>query len=100
MSFYFGVFLQARYAQKNMPINVKILSSEELKNMHTGSLMSRRKKLLACEESFEVSDGYDKENESVAEEKEYIEFKNSSAWKNAYKELKDVLAMREHYGKK
>jgi hypothetical protein len=83
-----------------MPSNVKILSTEELKNMHTGSLMSRRKKLLACEESFEASDRYGNENESVAEEMGRIEFKNSSAWKNAYKELKDILAMREHYGKK
>ena len=83
-----------------MPRKVKMLSTEELKNMHTGSLMSRRKKLLACEESFEASDRYGNENKPVTEKIEYIEFKNSLAWKNAYKELKDVLAMREHYGKK
>jgi hypothetical protein len=83
-----------------MPSEVKILSSKELENMHTGSLMSRREKLLSCEESFEVSDRYGNENEPVPEGAGYIEFKNSVAWKKAYDELKTVLSTREHYGKK
>ena len=82
-----------------MPSKVRILSTKELQNMHTGSLMNRRKKLLACEESFEVSDRYGNEKEPVPEETGYIEFKNSIAWKKAYKELKSVLSTREHYGK-
>lgn len=58
----------------------------ELEGMHTGSLMSRRKFLLQCEESGEV-----KVSESDA-----IEFKNTPEWKQAYKELKTVLATREN----
>jgi hypothetical protein len=53
--------------------------------------------LLACEESFELSDRFG--NEPAPEETGYIEFKNSTAWKKAYKELKLVLSTREHYGK-
>ena len=82
-----------------MPSQVKIISAKELESMHTGSLMSRRKKLLACEESFEVSDRYGNEQEPNPEETGCIEFKNSNAWKKAYKELKSVLSMRENYGK-
>ena len=67
--------------------------------MHIGSLMSRRKKLLACEESFEVSDRYGNGNKPIPEETGYIEFKNSVAWQKAYNELKKVLSTREHYGK-
>ena len=82
-----------------MPSEVKIIEATELESMHTGSLMTRRKKLLACEESFEVSDRYGIENEPIPEETGYIEFKNSTEWKKAYKELKSVLSMRENYGK-
>jgi hypothetical protein len=82
-----------------MPSEVKIISLNELENMHIGSLMSRRKKLLACEESFELSDRFGNENEPALEETGYIKFKNSTAWKKAYKELKLVLSTREHYGK-
>ena len=82
-----------------MPSEVKKVSFEELEYMHTGSLMSRRKKLLACEQSFEVSDRYGNEKEPNPEETGYIEFKNSTAWKEAYKELKAVLSTREHYEK-
>lgn len=64
--------------------------------MHTGSLMSRRKKLLACEESFEVSDRYVNENKPVSEETGSIAFKNSIVWQIAYKKLKTVLSAREH----
>ncbi|HED36627.1 MAG TPA: hypothetical protein ENI76_00020 [Ignavibacteria bacterium] len=81
-----------------MPSEVRIISTKELENMHTGSLMSRRKNLLACEQSFEVSDRYGSEKEPIPEETGYIEFKNSVAWQKAYKELKSVLSTREHYG--
>jgi len=79
-----------------MPSKVKIISTKELENMHTGSLMSRRKKLLACEESFEVSDRYVNENKPVSEETGSIAFKNSIVWQIAYKKLKTVLSAREH----
>ncbi len=78
-----------------MTKKVKIIDLESLKQMHTGSLMSRRKALLACEESIELSDrdpGYVVENG-------YIEFKQTEEWKNAYSQLKSVLKAREHWTK-
>ena len=57
--------------------------------MHTGSLMNRRKALLQCEESFELSDQVELQYSKV------IEFKNTPEWKRAYSELKLVLSQRE-----
>ena len=62
----------------------------ELEAMHTGSLMSRRKSLLKCDESFELSD------QTVRSGSGLIEFKNTPEWKQAYQQLKEVLAKREH----
>jgi len=79
-----------------MASKVEIKTLEELAEMHTGSLMSRRDALLKCEESFEVSDrnGYEiKPSSSVTG---VIEFKNTPEWKKAYNELKIVLSKREH----
>jgi len=61
--------------------------------MHTGSLMSRRKALLTCEESLDVSD----RDKNYQVETGYIEFKQSSEWKQAYRELKAVLDGRENW---
>lgn len=82
-----------------MPSQARIMSKEELQKMHTGSLMSRRKKLLQCEESFESSDRLGWEEEPDPRKTLIIEFKNTAAWKKAYRELKEVLATREHFGK-
>ncbi len=68
--------------------------------MHTGSLMTRRKQLLQCEESFTLSDRCDSENEPDPRETGYIEFKNTVDWENAYKELNEILANREHRERK
>jgi len=76
-----------------MPSKVKIISPKELENMHTGSLMSRRKALLTCEESLDVSD----RDKNYQVETGYIEFKQSSEWKQAYRELKAVLDGRENW---
>ena len=65
-------------------------SISELKGMHTRSLMSRRKALLKCEESFELSDQMEPTNSDM------IEFKNTSEWQQAYQELKSVLGTREN----
>ena len=65
-------------------------SLDELEVMHTGSLMSRRNALLKCEESIELSDQIGQSNV------EMIEFKNTSEWKQAYQDLKTVLAKREN----
>lgn len=84
-----------------MPSKVKIIPAAELETMHTGSLMSRRKALLACEESFRLSDRYGYEPEPDPAQTGQIEFKDTEVWQKAYRELKIELAGREHYqGKK
>jgi len=82
-----------------MPSKVKIVSKSDLEDLHTGSLMTRRKKLLACEETFQLSDRFGHETEPNPETTGFIEFKNTKAWKKAYSELKLVLSGREHYAK-
>jgi hypothetical protein len=77
-----------------MPSKVEIKTVEELKAMHTGSLMRRREALLRCEESFEQSDRYGYEPQPIAGGD--IEFKDTPEWKQAYAELKVELATREH----
>lgn len=62
----------------------------ELEAMHTGSLMSRRKALLKCDESFELSE------QTARSRSGMIEFKDTPEWKQAYQQLKEVLAKREH----
>lgn len=83
-----------------MASKVKILKKEELQNLHTGSLMKRRKALLSCEESFQLSDRFGYEAEPNTEETGYIEFKNTGAWSTAYRELKLVLSNRENWPSK
>ena len=73
-----------------MSSKVEIKSLGELEEMHTGSLMSRRKVLLKCEESFEHSDQID------ASDSDCIEFKDTIEWKKAYEDLKSVLGTREN----
>lgn len=58
--------------------------------MHTGSLMSRRKALLQCQETA----GTPEQAESPSSQP--IEFKDTAAWRRAYQELKSVLDRREH----
>ncbi len=65
-------------------------SLAELEAMHTGSLMSRRKELLECEELFELSDQIEPSNSGK------IEFKNTTEWHRAYQDLKSVLDTREN----
>ena len=77
-----------------MSNKVEIRPKEELESMHTGSLMSRRAALLKCEESYELSD---QAGISPPEKnREFIEFKDTDEWKQAYKELKDILSTREN----
>ena len=73
-----------------MSCRVKRKSLADLEAMHTGSLMSRRKALLKCEESFELSDQIEPSNSDK------IEFKNTTEWKQAYQDLKSVLDTREN----
>lgn len=73
-----------------MANKVEPKSLEELQSMHTGSLMSRRKALLKCDESFEMSDELEHSDQGL------IQFKDSAAWKQAYSDLKEVLSTREN----
>ena len=79
-----------------MSARIKIIDLLELEAMHTGSLMSRRRALLSCEFSYELSD---KGAEHRAEAG-YIKFKQDEDWKQAYSELKSVLDEREHWPSK
>ena len=79
-----------------MSKKIKTIDVATLKQMHTGSLISRRKALLACEESIELSD-HPSDYQVVAG---YIEFKQSEVWQQAYQELKSELAQREHWNKR
>lgn len=69
------------------------ISKRELKTLPTGSLLARRKRLLWCEKSPEQSDLSVEEVASVAH---IILFKTDSAWQNAYRDVKEALAAREH----
>ena len=82
--------------QIEMSSKVKIIDPQELETMATGLLLSRRSKLLKCEESFEVSDRHGHEEPPDPDESGVIEFKKQPHWSKAYKELKNVLAHREH----
>ncbi|WP_143557470.1 hypothetical protein [Solemya velum gill symbiont] len=79
-----------------MSSRVEFKTREQLEAMHTGSLMKRRDALLKCDESFKLSD------QSVIPPiaSAYIEFKDTPEWKQAYAELKSVLATREHVSSK
>ena len=62
----------------------------ELEAMHTGSLMSRRKALFKCDESFKFSD------QTAHSSSGMIEFKDTPLWKQANSELLSVLSSREN----
>ena len=82
-----------------MPSKVPIKNQDELKALHTGTLMVRRVALLKCEASFSLSDRL-AEDEPNPAETGFIEFKDTAEWKKAYAELKHVLAGREHIPRK
>lgn len=79
-----------------MSKKVKVLPKQVLLEMHTGSLLARRKALLACNESFSKSDQSGYKNEPNDKDTKIIEFKNTKVWSTAYLELKEILATREH----
>lgn len=72
---------------------VKVMTTSWLEELSTKELLGRRKRLLACEESLELSDIYEWEFSPGPDE---IWFKESAEWKAAYREVKDVLSTREH----
>ena len=80
-----------------MSSRVKIVTKTELEKMHAGALTARRHRLLECEESFEDSDRYGYEPAPDTSVTGLIEFKDSDVWKEAYREMKEVLETREHW---
>lgn len=77
-----------------MPRSLPILDRAALEAMPTGSFRSRLRKLLACEESREASDRPDETGDRAPSR--VIEFKQSAEWTAAHRDLKAVLAKREH----
>ncbi len=68
------------------------IGREELLKMPTRALLMRLERLHRCEESVDASDLFQCEVSSDVG----ILFKKSSEWANAYRDIKDVLATREH----
>lgn len=77
-----------------MPRTLPILDRTALESMPTGSLLSRLRKLLACEESLAASDQLDQGLQQAPAGT--IEFKDSAEWAKAHRDLKEILALREH----
>jgi len=82
-----------------MSNKVLIINQDILNTLHTGTLLSRRKALLKCEESFSLSDQQN-EQEPNPRETGFIEFKDTVEWQQAYDNLKNILSKREHRQRK
>lgn len=74
---------------------VEPVSTEQLAEMHTGSLLTRLMALRGLQESFSQSDWSDEEREAV-DAKGIIAFKDRENWQRAWLELKAELSTREH----
>jgi hypothetical protein len=72
--------------------HIPVLGIDKLYEMHTGSLLSRLQALRQCNET--RNDGDDIVFDNV------IVSKDEEKWKVAYRQVKEVLAGREHYQKK
>lgn len=72
---------------------LKPISKTDLSELHTGSLLTRLENLRKLPESFEASD-MSAEEEASARDK--IAFKNTAAWKEAWRDLKEQLSRGEH----
>ena len=69
------------------------MRGQELQTLPTGALLARLKRLRWCEEARADSDLTDEEVASVAG---MILFKEDPVWRQAYADLKQILADREH----
>lgn len=69
------------------------LSLPDLEAMPTKRLLARLKRLQECEESAASSD------RDADRDREGIEFKQTEAWQEAHRLLKQILAGREHLPK-
>lgn len=61
-----------------------------LETLPTKQLLARLRRLNQCEESLALSD------RDVADNSGCIEFKQSSEWMEAFRDVKQVLSRREH----
>lgn len=79
---------------------VKPVSMEQLNKLHTGSLLTRLQALrsLSLDESFDCCDLTLAEVDAV-KKAGLIGFKNSDLWAEAFRDVKAVLAEREHLPK-
>ncbi len=76
---------------------VSPLAQEQLESMPTGALLARLKRLRWCEDSPETSDLSEDERATAAH---LILFKSDLVWRQAYADLKDILARRGHVAAK
>src|SRR5262245_22350933 len=74
---------------------IPFMAPADLETLSTRQLLARLKRLQQCAISIELSD----KDENDFYESGLIEFKNTSEWTQAYHQLKDVLAGREHVAK-
>jgi hypothetical protein len=72
--------------------HIPVLGIDKLYEMHTGSLLSRLQALRECNETKNEGDDIVFDNVIVSKDEE--------KWKVAYRQVKEVLAGREHYQKK
>ncbi|MCO4781751.1 MAG: hypothetical protein KC646_05455 [Candidatus Cloacimonetes bacterium] len=82
-----------------MTSKVNIVSIEVLNKQNTKQLLARLKRLLQCCERFEDTDLVGYVDEPDYGQLDYIEYKSTKQWKQAYKDLKTILATREHVKK-
>ena len=76
---------------------LEVVPVSELESLSTKALLARLKRLQWCEESLGLSDMTAEETETVSH---MILFKSDKRWQDAYREIKAILATREHVSKK
>ena len=91
-----GSLLQHSKIITKMSARVPLCDRPSLDAMHTGSLLARLQRLRQCEDDFARSDRHGAEPDPDPLVTGYIEFKNSPHWNEAYQDLKETLADREH----
>ena len=72
---------------------IVLMTAEELERLPTKRLLARLEQLRQCEESAALSDADDTSGTSD------VVFKDTPQWSSAYKQLKEILARREHVAK-
>ncbi|MCZ4287843.1 hypothetical protein [Hoeflea alexandrii] len=77
------------------PKALKPMPVAELKQLHTGSLLERLKQLRNLQVSYYASDWLREELDAV-EAAGLIAFKETDLWREAFDDVKGILAEREH----